>query len=156
MLRRNSENACTLPSDQSIRSKACATLDAAPTHIANVISIPVLTTAIGALLLSLSSTIVAIPVIVNMIVNLISNILVTIIIFVMVGDRVSPIVRWILKILDDPKSPKPGELWCYRIPRSCRIFSINSSTDCSEDLIADEFKFPKARKGLAEAVPLMP
>ena len=36
------------------------------------------------------------------------------------------LLRWILKILHDPKSPIPWEFWYYSILRSCRIFSINS------------------------------
>ena len=36
------------------------------------------------------------------------------------------ILRWILKILHDPKYPIPWEYWYYSILRSCRIFSINS------------------------------
>ena len=35
-------------------------------------------------------------------------------------------VRWILKILHDPKYLIPWELWDYGRLRSCRIFSIDS------------------------------
>ena len=38
-----------------------------------------------------------------------------------------PALRWIQKILHDPKYTVYRELWCYSILRSCRIFSINSS-----------------------------
>ena len=36
------------------------------------------------------------------------------------------LLRWILKILHDPKYPILWELWYYNRLRSCRIFSINS------------------------------
>ena len=36
-------------------------------------------------------------------------------------------MRWILKILHDPKYLIHWELWYYSILRSCRILSINSS-----------------------------
>ena len=35
-------------------------------------------------------------------------------------------VRWVLKILHDPKYLITWESWYYSIVRSCRIFSINS------------------------------
>ena len=38
----------------------------------------------------------------------------------------SYVIRWILKILHDPKDPKPWEQWYYSILRSCRTFSINT------------------------------
>ena len=33
---------------------------------------------------------------------------------------------WIRKILHDPRYLAPGQLWCYSIIRSCRVFNINS------------------------------
>ena len=39
---------------------------------------------------------------------------------------VGTIIRWILKILHDPKNLIPWERWYYSILGSCRIFSINS------------------------------
>ena len=41
--------------------------------------------------------------------------------------RLPGLLRWILKILHDPKYHIPWELQYYSILRSCRIFSINSS-----------------------------
>ena len=35
-------------------------------------------------------------------------------------------LRWIRKILHDPKYPIQWELWYYSILRSCKIFRINS------------------------------
>ena len=39
------------------------------------------------------------------------------------------VLRWLSKILHDPKYHKRWEYWYYSILRSCRIFSINSSIE---------------------------
>ena len=36
------------------------------------------------------------------------------------------VLRWILKILHDPRYLIPWEFWYYSILKSCRIFSINN------------------------------
>ena len=58
------------------------------------------------------------------------------------------ILRWILKILHDPKDLLPWELWYYSILGSCRIFSIHSILRFQRSPQGAPWRSLRGRRGL--------